>query len=107
MYLNEENGKKSVSKGWISTLGRSVLELRPSALAGGGTAARRGAGVEPEHACAFSCDGGHCTEGRYHVCVAEHLRGAQRAPRSRGTAARSTCSNTGPLMRFHTFDFHC
>lgn len=30
MYLNEEN-QKNVSKGWISTLGRSVLELRPSA----------------------------------------------------------------------------
>lgn len=80
----------------------------------GETAARRRTGIEPEHACAFSCDGGHCTEGRYHVRVAQHLRGAERAPRNRQTAARSgaaaslqrpsTCSNTGPFMRFHTFD---
>lgn len=88
--------------------GQKRFGVASVSLGSRGTTARRKAGIEPKHACAFSCDGGHCTEGRYHVCVAEHLRGAESARGSgkprRGAGPRPLCSNRALVQ---TLDLLC
>lgn len=112
MYLNEEKKKRNCSKGWIPSLGRRVLELHPAAEKRRGGTGRE---LNQKHVCAFQCDGGHCREGRYHVCVVKDPRGVGRARRKWKTVLRirarpqelSTCSNTGPFMQFHMLELHC
>lgn len=50
MYLNEGKKKRNSSRGWISTLGRSVLELHPTAEKRRGVTGRE---LNQKHVCAF------------------------------------------------------
>lgn len=95
--------KRNCSKGWISTLGRSVWELHLAVEKRWGGAAGE---LNQKHVCAFQCDGGHCTEGRYRVCVVQDPRGVGRARRKRKRALRrgSEAAGTKHLFKHWTFD---